>query len=118
SYTRYFNTLNERVGPLFQGVFKSVHVETDEQLLHLSRYIHLNPLKVNSAINFIDFSSYLYYLGHKKASWVKPEEILSFFRSAKRQDLQEVSSYQSFVEDYLEDSSEILGSLVIEDDVV
>ena len=32
------------MGPVFQGVFKSVHIDSDEQLLHLSRYIHLNPV--------------------------------------------------------------------------
>lgn len=57
SYTRYFNTVNERIGPLFQGVFKSVHVETDEQLLHLSRYIHLNPV-VSNVIRKDDLLSY------------------------------------------------------------
>lgn len=44
SYTKYINIKNNRVGHLFQGNFKAVHVETNEQLLHLSRYIHLNPL--------------------------------------------------------------------------
>lgn len=44
SYTKYVNTKQERVGDLFQGVFKAVLVETNEQLLHLSRYIHLNPV--------------------------------------------------------------------------
>lgn len=44
SYTRYFNTRNERKGPIFQGAFKAVHISTDEQLLHVSRYIHLNPV--------------------------------------------------------------------------
>ncbi|MEK7502384.1 MAG: transposase [Patescibacteria group bacterium] len=44
SYTKYFNTKYNRVGPVFQGVFKSVHIDSDEQLLHLSRYIHLNPV--------------------------------------------------------------------------
>lgn len=44
SYTRYFNTKYDRVGPVFQGIFKSVHIETDLQLLHVSRYIHLNPI--------------------------------------------------------------------------
>src|SRR5260221_2766247 len=44
SYTRYFNTKYDRVGPIFQGVFKAVHIETEEQLLHLSRYIHINAV--------------------------------------------------------------------------
>lgn len=39
SYTKYFNTKYNRVGPVFQGVFKSVYIESDEQLIHLSRYI-------------------------------------------------------------------------------
>ncbi|MBI4023158.1 transposase [Candidatus Berkelbacteria bacterium] len=43
SYTRLFNTRHEQDGPLFQGAFKAVHVSSNEQLLHLSRYIHLNP---------------------------------------------------------------------------
>lgn len=43
SYTKYFNTKRKRDGSLFLDQFKAVRVETDEQLLHLSRYIHLNP---------------------------------------------------------------------------
>lgn len=43
SYTRYFNTRHGRVGPLLAGQFRAVRVVTDEQLLHVSRYIHLNP---------------------------------------------------------------------------
>lgn len=43
SYTRYLNTKQKRRGPLWVGRFKSVHVETDEQLTHLTRYLHLNP---------------------------------------------------------------------------
>ena len=67
SYTRYFNTKNERIGPLFQGQFKAVRVESDEQLLHLTRYIHLNPLVgyvVKDLRNF-EWSSYLDYIKNK-----------------------------------------------------
>jgi putative transposase len=44
SYTRYFNTRHHRKGPLWEGRFKDVRVKTDDQLLHLTRYIHLNPV--------------------------------------------------------------------------
>lgn len=44
SYTKYFNSRNNRVGSLFQTQFKAVKVETSNQLLHVCRYIHLNPL--------------------------------------------------------------------------
>ena len=39
SFTRFFNTRHDRVGPLLQGTFKAIRVENDERLLHLSRYI-------------------------------------------------------------------------------
>lgn len=57
SYTKYFNTKHRRPGSLFQGPFKAVRVETDEQLLHLSRYIHINPV-VSGIIQTEMLSSY------------------------------------------------------------
>lgn len=41
-YTKYFNHKHKRNGVLFQGKFKSIHVESNEYLLHLSIYINLN----------------------------------------------------------------------------
>jgi len=44
SYTRYFNTKHKRKGPLWEGPSKKVTIKSDDQLLHLTRYIHLNPV--------------------------------------------------------------------------
>lgn len=67
SYTKYFNIKNRRVGPLLQGDFKAVHVESNEQLIHLSRYIHLNPLVgyVTKNLDIYRWSSYHEYSNNK-----------------------------------------------------
>ena len=41
-FTNYFNLKNNRTGSLFQGPYKSVPVESDEQLLYLSAYVNGN----------------------------------------------------------------------------
>lgn len=46
AYTKYFNTKYKKTGHLFQGPFKIVHIEDNEQLLHLSAYIHRNPREI------------------------------------------------------------------------
>ncbi|MBD3246337.1 MAG: hypothetical protein GF333_04935 [Candidatus Omnitrophica bacterium] len=65
SYARYFNTAHSRRGPLWEGRFKNVRVETDEQLLHLTRYLHLNPVTAGLVERPQDweYSSYREYLG-------------------------------------------------------
>ena len=116
SYSVYFNKKYGRIGPLFQSRFKAALIENESFLLHLSRYIHLNCRQVRSVIDFRDFSSYPYYIGTKHASWVKPEEILSYFRNNQRHDMKNFLSYQSFVEDYSEDAINILQDLVLEEE--
>ena len=65
SYSHYFNIKHNRKGPLFAGRFKKVIVRTDEQLLHLTRYIHLNPVTAGFIDNPEDwkYSSYKEYIG-------------------------------------------------------
>ncbi len=46
AYSMYFNGKNERSGALFQGVFKSQHLDNDEYLRYIYSYIHLNPAKL------------------------------------------------------------------------
>jgi putative transposase len=65
SYTRYFNTRSNRKGPLWQSRFKHVPVESDEQLSHLTRYIHLNPVTEHLCEDpgAWEYSSYKEYMG-------------------------------------------------------
>jgi putative transposase len=46
-YTMYFNEIHDRSGALFQGRYKSVHIENGRQMLYIPHYIHLNPLDLN-----------------------------------------------------------------------
>jgi putative transposase len=46
TYTSYFNRAHDRVGHLFQGRYKSILVEKESYLSELSRYIHLNPVRI------------------------------------------------------------------------
>jgi putative transposase len=46
TYTSYFNRRHKRVGHLYQGRYKSILVDKDAYLSVLSRYIHLNPVRI------------------------------------------------------------------------
>lgn len=95
SYSKYFNIKHRRKGPLWEGRFKNVLIGTNEQFVHLTRYIHLNP--VTSYL--IDkpehwrFSSYNEYLGFLS----EDRQICNF---SDYLDIN-TSSYQSFVNDQI-----------------
>lgn len=121
AYTKYFNERYERVEPLFQGKYKGVLITEDPYLLHLSRYIHLNPLghttikdQNRSDLQSYPYSSYGEYLGTRKTKWIHTEEILAFFNQAKASFSQYDSSYKNFVEDYKINSAELLADLTLE----
>lgn len=101
SYTKYFNTKYRRVGPLLQGEFKSVLVESDEQLIHLSRYIHLNPLVSHLVKDLNDYHwfSYKEYTGLEPNGICLKETVLSFFKNPKE--------YEQFVLDHADYASEL-----------
>lgn len=103
SYTKYFNIKHNRIGPLFQGVFKAVHVDSDEQLLHLSRYIHLNPVtgyivQTDDLTNYV-WSSYPEYLGIINRELTSPSDILNFFKNKEL--------YKAFVLDQADYAKEL-----------
>lgn len=98
-YSMYFNKSYDRVGSLFQGVYKAALVENESYLLHLSRYIHLNPKE-----NFPDltsaYSSYADYVGIKKTSWLNPSPVLDYFNQPVNREFKKFNSYKDFVEKY------------------
>ncbi len=110
SYTKYYNTKHNRVGPLFQGRFQAVPVETDEQMLHLSRYIHLNPFtsKLTRDAAKYEWSSCQYYLNGDTVRLCHPKFILNLAGSKKE--------YGEFVNDYAEyiQSLEEINNLLLE----
>jgi putative transposase len=95
SYTKYYNIKYDRVGPLLQGEFKAVLVESDEQLIHLSRYIHLNPLVAHLTKSLAEYqwSSYHEYTNGIQGICNK-EPVKSFFKSPE--------GYKHFIMDYVD----------------
>ncbi len=119
-YTTYFNRRYQRVGHLFQGTYKASLIDREGYLLHLSRYIHLNPVKETPLrigeehkILLNSFSSYKDFIGNKKTAWVKPEVILSYFDTNKPESTE---SYKAFVEDYLQEEENIIPHLLLDSD--
>lgn len=100
-YTMYFNKKYQRVGSLYQGVYKAVLVSNDEQFLHLSRYIHKQALPNQP-------SSYLTYLGKERKQWIYPEEILAYF--AKTNPLLSYEAFINQTEDF-----EIIQDVLLEE---
>jgi putative transposase len=91
AYTMYFNLKYKRTGVLLQGPFKAKHIEGDQYLLHLSRYIHLNPLEIINGDNVqsVSFtkkyrwSSLQFYLDSKQRCLIrlKMEILINSFKS-------------------------------------
>ncbi len=98
SYTKYFNTKHDRVGHLFQGTFKAVHVSADEQLLHLARYIHLNPISSflieTDALEHYPWSSHPAYVNSAISDFIEKDTILNFFPN--------LESYKQFLLDQVD----------------
>lgn len=95
AYSSYFNKRYKRMGPLFQSTYKAIQVDTEPYLIHLSRYIHQNPLERGAALKEYIWSSYQYYLKESLTPpWLSTETLSSFFNQNNPN-----LSYESFVED-------------------
>lgn len=86
SYAKYFNTKNDRNGGLFQAMFKCLRIEDDEQLLHVARYIHLNPATAYLVHKIEDLQNYPWdsfgeYVKTEVHPFLDKSFLLSFFQS-------------------------------------
>ena len=118
-YTMYFNKKYDRVGSLYQGVYKAVQIAGESQFIYLSKYIHKQALsrlqgealEAQSEALEAQSCSFPEYIGERKTEWVNPEEVLSYFSKSNSS-----LSYKFFVlENFSEDEEITLNSIGIED---
>ena len=110
AYTVYYNLRHRRHGHVFDGRYKARLVEGDEYLLALSRYVHLNPVRVGSirskpleerigSLRSYRWSTYPGYIHRRQAlGFVEYGPVLGQMRG-KRRDWP--GRYREFVEDGL-----------------
>ncbi len=51
AYTVYFNRRHRRAGHLLQGRYKAILIDVDSHLAEISRYLHLNPVRIQKFSN-------------------------------------------------------------------
>lgn len=112
SFAKIFNLKNERNGALFQNAFKAKRIGDDEQFIHVSRYIHLNPVTAY-LIEFKDLSTYEWtsfpvYTGTREMPFINDEYLLKMFGSKEK--------YIQFVSDQVDYQRELaeIKSLILE----
>ncbi len=117
-YTSSFNRTHQRAGHLFQGRYKAILVEKESYLLELSRYIHLNPIRVKMDIRpeRYAWSSYRDYIGSRTApGWLTREALLGTFGRENRRAEQ---AYRKYVEEGVRKEmetpwKEVVGQVVL-----
>ena len=95
SYTQAFNKEQGRRGPLCEGRFRHVHVDRDEYVVHLCRYVHPNPVAMGLVTQPADwpYSNYL--------EWIEARPGTLVDRSFIRQYFSAPADYVAFVEDVI-----------------
>jgi hypothetical protein len=110
---------------LYQGRFKAIVVDTDSYLLELSRYVHLNPIRIKAKaqrsviertrkISQYQWSSLPGYLdGKRQDSWITYEAVLGYVDGSRQQ-------YAGFVRDGIREGfatpwQDLLAQMVLGD---
>jgi putative transposase len=106
SYTGAFNRKYSRSGHLYQGRYKALLIDADNYLLEVSRYIHLNPLRMkskepleqrwNDLLSGDDTSLSGYINQRSRKEFVHYTMVLNYFSGDNRKS---INQYRKFVED-------------------
>ena len=112
TYTQAFNKQQERTGPLFQGRFRHIRVDRDEYVMHLCRYVHLNPVVAGlvSRPAAWPYSNYLEWIEAREGKLVDRAFVQEFFPTPE--------SYIAFVQGHIapEKAKELQPYLLDDDD--
>ncbi|WP_339719230.1 transposase [uncultured Pseudoalteromonas sp.] len=97
-YTQWFNRNYHKDGALFRGRYKAILVDADSYLLHVSRYIHRNPIEtsipmVNELVDY-RWSSYPMFLNKRQT----PAWLYKNFTFALQNKRQKIAAYKRYVE--------------------
>lgn len=97
AYVQAVNRQQGRTGTLFEGRFRHVWVDREDYLIHLCRYIHLNPVRAGLVARPEDwpYSNYLEWLGWREGTLKDEAFIQAHFPTP--------DVYREFVEDYTEE---------------
>lgn len=95
AYSMYFNRKYKRTGSLFENRYKASQITSDTYLMHISRYIHLNPRSWRR----YEWSSYQHIFDTTGPEWLEPTRVAELFASRQ--------SYHDFMTSY-EDMKESL----------
>lgn len=95
AYGQYFNRKYHRVGHVFESSYRASRITNDTYLLHISRYIHLNPRDWRH----YPYSSLSSYIGNVKRDWLSVNRILDLYSSK--------DEYQEFLRDYEEQRDDL-----------
>jgi REP element-mobilizing transposase RayT len=100
SYVNAFNFRLGRSGPMFHGRFQAKLVDRDDYLLHLTRYIHRNPvdaLLVRRAEDW-PYSSYRDYIDVRRGEIPSPGLALGILSPGLPNSKAQADAYRGFVE--------------------
>lgn len=98
SYAKYFNKKYKRMGVLFRRPFKANHISTDEEFVHISRYIHLNPVTSyifdSDELEKSKITSFYLYMNKNIKSFVDVDFLFRIFKTKE--------NYKKFVFDQVD----------------